>query len=352
VPSAVTVRLRVEQGEPAAPDQAALAATVDSIAAVQLPSGFIPWFEGGHGDPWNHVEAAMALTVGGRRAEAEAAYAWLKATQRPDGAWHQYYRGAAVEEATLDANVTAYVATGVWHHFVGTRDRGFLEAMAPTVAAAIGFVLDLVRPDGTITWARQADGTPASFALLTASSSTLMSLRAASALAGVLDWDHGHWDRAARRLATAIATMPGAFAPKRRWAMDWYYPVMVGAVRGLEAKRHLAARRADFIVDGRGIRCVSDSDWVTTAETCECALAHLVAGERNKALELWHQAQHLRDTGGRYFTGMVHPQQVTFPTGERSTYGAAAAVLAADALWGDGPTASVLLDLGRGACDR
>jgi len=44
--------------------------TVDAIAEWQLPSGMIPWFPGGHADPWNHVEAAMALTLGGRHAEA------------------------------------------------------------------------------------------------------------------------------------------------------------------------------------------------------------------------------------------------------------------------------------------
>ncbi|HLY82468.1 MAG TPA: hypothetical protein VKQ71_05755, partial [Acidimicrobiales bacterium] len=52
---------------------AEVAATADWIASVQLPSGMIPWFPGGHADPWNHVEAAMALGLAGRRAEAEAA---------------------------------------------------------------------------------------------------------------------------------------------------------------------------------------------------------------------------------------------------------------------------------------
>ena len=48
-----------------------VAATADHIASWQLRSGMIPWFPGGHADPWNHVEAAMALSVGGRRSEAE-----------------------------------------------------------------------------------------------------------------------------------------------------------------------------------------------------------------------------------------------------------------------------------------
>ena len=39
--------------------------TAQSIASLQLPSGMIPWFVGGHCDPWNHVETAMALDVAG-----------------------------------------------------------------------------------------------------------------------------------------------------------------------------------------------------------------------------------------------------------------------------------------------
>ncbi|MGH9280156.1 MAG: prenyltransferase, partial [Acidimicrobiales bacterium] len=125
------------------------AATVDTIAAVQQPDGMIPWFAGGHADPWNHVEAAMALTVGGRVVESERAFGWLLATQRPDGAWHQYYAASGeVEVPLLDANVTAYVARGVWHHFLTTGDDGFLTTMWPAVDAAMGFVLRLQAPGG------------------------------------------------------------------------------------------------------------------------------------------------------------------------------------------------------------
>ena len=47
----------------------------------------IPWFEGGHCDPWNHVEAAMALSVGGFHDEADAGVpsGW-PTRQLPDGA--------------------------------------------------------------------------------------------------------------------------------------------------------------------------------------------------------------------------------------------------------------------------
>ena len=57
---------------------AEIAQTVDAIASVQQPDGNIPWVPGGHTDPWNLVEAAMALDVGGRFAEAERAYEWLR----------------------------------------------------------------------------------------------------------------------------------------------------------------------------------------------------------------------------------------------------------------------------------
>lgn len=318
-----------------------LASTVDTIAAVQQGDGMIPWFEGGHGDPWNHVEAAMALDAGGRRAEAEAAYEWLVATQRPDGAWHQYYRAGHVTEPTLDANVSLYVATGAWHHFQATADAGFLEEMWPVVEAAAGFVLGLQRPRGEVVWARHADGTPWSFALLTASSSTFASLRNAISIASHLGHERIAWERAAARLGGVIADEPGAFLPKDRWSMDWYYPVLTGAVTGDRARHRLAAGYDRFVIEGLGVRCVADKDWVTTAETAECALAHAAVGDDATAGRLLEWVTHLRHDDGSWFTGMVHPQRDHFPAGERSTYSAAAAVLASAALAGVGPIVPV-----------
>lgn len=316
---------------------AELAATVDTIAAVQLADGMIPWFPGGHADPWNHVEAAMALDTGGRVAEAERAYGWLAATQRPDGAWHQYYEPGRVKESTLDANVTAYVATGVWHHFLATADTAFLDEMWPVVEAAVGFVLELQASGGQVIWARHADGTPWSFALLTASSSTCHSLRSAIAVAAALGRERPAWERAADRLAEAVAERPRSFLPKDRWAMDWYYPVLSGIVTGAEGRARLEADRARFVMDGLGVRCVADKPWVTAAETCECAIAHAAVGQTEVAAALLRSTRHLRHGDGSYFTGMVHPDRVHFPGGERTTYTAAAVVLAAAVLDGPGP---------------
>ena len=317
--------------------------SADWIASVQEADGFVPWFPGGHGDPWNHVEAAMALTAGGRRSEAEAAYDWLARTQRSDGAWHQYYRDGQIEETTLDANVTAYVATGVWHHFAITGDAGFLETMWPVVEGAVGFVLGLQTPRGEVIWARHADGTPWSFALLTASSSTYASLRCAVDVAAALGHERHRWEEAAARLRRVIAGQPaGAFLPKDSWSMDWYYPVLTGAVTGDAGRSRLAAGYDRFVMEGLGVRCVADKEWVTAAETAECAMAHLTAGDAGTAAQLLEWADHLRHDDGSYFTGMVHPQRHLFPAGERSTYSAAAITLATAALAGAGPLVPAL----------
>ncbi len=87
-------------------------ATAQSIVALQRPDGMIPWFPGGHCDPWNHVEAAMALTAVGLDDEADRAYQWLVDTQLPDGSWFNYYLTTGIKDARLDTNVCAYLATG------------------------------------------------------------------------------------------------------------------------------------------------------------------------------------------------------------------------------------------------
>ncbi|MBI2708909.1 MAG: prenyltransferase [Actinobacteria bacterium] len=319
-------------------------ATVDAIAEWQHPTGMIPWFPGGHADPWNHVEAAMALALGDHVAEAHRAFDWLVANQRPDGAWHQYYLADRVEQDKLDANVIAYVAAGVWHHWLLTKDDGFAEDLWPVVDRAVGFVLSLQTERGEVLWARHADGTPWSFALLTGSSSICHSLRCALALAHELGHERPHWDDAVQRLAATIRTEPDAFAPKHRWAMDWYYPVLTGVVLGDAGRERLAARRTAFVMEGRGVRCVADRPWVTVAETCECALAHLAVGDRARAEELFAWAQQHREADGRYWTGTVYPEGVHFPGGERSTYTAASVVLAADGIGGCSAASSLFVD--------
>jgi hypothetical protein len=320
---------------------AELEATAEGIAEVQLPSGMIPWFPGGHADPWNHVESAMALLTAGRRAEAERAYQWLCDQQRSDGSWHNYYKAGGVEDPKLDVNCVAYVATGVWHHWLATGDRTFAHCLFPVVDRAMEFVLDLQTRRGEILWARTAEGVPWSYALLTGSSSISHSLGCALRLADVVGRERPRWADARQRLVRTITRCPQAFEPKDRWAMDWYYPVLAGAVTGPAAIGRLQGRWDELVLEGRGVRCVSDEPWVTAAETCECAMAFLAAGDVATASRLFAWAQNHRDSEGRYFTGLVYPDVVDYPPDERSTYTAAAVILAADALCGANATSSL-----------
>jgi hypothetical protein len=307
--------------------------TAKSIAVSQLPNGAIPWFAGGHVDPWDHVECAMALSATGLFDEARRAYSYLRATQRADGSWPAKVTGDVVDDAGSETNQCAYVAVGVWHHLLVTGDELFARRMWPTVRAAIDFVVAQQTRRGEIRWAVDATGRATSDALLTGSSSTYQSLRCALALAHWVGEAAPEWELAAGRLAHVIREHPEAFLDKSRFSMDWYYPVLGGAVRGERGGAMLASRWDDFVVAGLGARCVVDQPWVTGAETCELALAYSTIDDVGTATDLVRAMQHLRDDDGSYWTGYQFAERVNWPD-EHSTWTGAAVILAADALSG------------------
>ncbi|MGH9125521.1 MAG: prenyltransferase/squalene oxidase repeat-containing protein [Acidimicrobiales bacterium] len=320
---------------------AEVAATGAWIAEWQLDTGMIPWFPGGHADPWNHVEATMALARSGRRGDAERALRWLVSTQHADGSWCRYYLANGVEDPRRDVNVCAYVATGTWYVHLVTGDGSILEEMWPTIDRAMDFVLGLQQPGGEVLWSREADGTPAAFALLTGSSSVLHSLRCAIAAAAAQGLERPEWELAAGRLAHAVVHREEYFEPKDRWAMDWYYPVLCGALCGAGARERFQDRWDIFVMEGLGVRCVSDQPWVTAAETAECVMALDACGLRFEAETMLDWTRHFRDPEGGYWTGCVHPQCVRFPGGERTTYTAAAVLLSDHALYGNDAAAGL-----------
>jgi hypothetical protein len=303
-----------------------------SIARWQLPNGMVPWFPGGHSDPWNHVEGAMAMSVCGLYDEAEAAYRWLGDSQLADGSWFNYYLDHSVKDQRLDTNVCAYLAAGLWHHTLVTGNPDLLAELFGVMERGIDFVLRFQRADGSVTWSLDPSGRTEDYALLTGSSSIYHSLRCAVAAAERLSVDRPHWELAAGRLGHAVAHHPRAFAPKVEFAMDWYYPMLSGALEGQAGRDRIEKEWSTFVMEGLGVRCVSTGDWVTAAETAECVLALDALGMDDEARELFSAAQGLRLPDGSYWTGMVYPDEVTFPEGERTTYTAGAIVLAADAL--------------------
>ena len=323
-----------------------IAETIDAIASVQQPDGNIPWVPRGQTDPWNLVEAAMALDVGRRFTAAERAYEWLSRMQRSDGAWHAYYEGDAVKERALDTNVTCYVANGVWHHYLATGDTGFLEEFFPMVELAIDFALDHQHPTGEIEWDADPARVDGKGALLTGSSSIYSSLRCAIASTERLGRERPDWELSLGSLAIAIAHRPERFLDKNRWAMDWYYPILGGVLRGHAAEARIAAMWETFVARGRGVRCVSDQPWVTAAETCELVMALDAIGLVDRARELFQWVQFLRHEDGAYWTGMNFDgdrfdEWGEYFTAEHPTWNSAAVVLAANALGGTGPTAGL-----------
>ncbi len=277
---------------------------------------------------------------------ARRAYAWLRDAQRPDGSWPRSRVGGAARDPAAESHHAAYVAVGSWHEYLVSGDEAHAAAMWPTVRRAIGWVLGLRGPRGEIFWERDAAGRPGSYALLSACSSIGQSLRCAVALSTLAGDPQPDWELAADRLERLVAAEPGAFADRSRFAMDWYYPVLGGAVRGPAAADRLAAGWDGFVVPGLGVRCVRDHPWVTGAETCELALALDACGMTDEAATVFGTAQHLRHPDGSYWTGWQYANQNHFPA-ERSSWTAAAVVLAADALTGLSGGAGIFRDAPR-----
>ncbi|WP_067569404.1 prenyltransferase [Nocardia acidivorans] len=318
--------------------------TAETIAAAQQSDGALPWFTGGHTDPWDHIENAMALTVGGLWDQARDAYRWSAKTQRDDGSWAMQFRDGVVENADSDTNFCAYIATGVLHYLTSTEDSAFAREMWPTVRAAIDFVLSLQRGRfGEIHWSLGPAGSSGE-ALLTGCSSIFHSLRCALELAERLGDPQPSWEVAALRLGHALRDHPEAFLDKSRYSMDWYYPILGGAIRGRRGYDRITARWPEFVIPTLGIRCVADQPWVTGAETCELVLALDALGDQRRARQLFINMQHLRDPDGSYWTGLVFTDGKRWPE-ERTTWTAAAMLLAADALSRTTPGNGIFRDL-------
>lgn len=316
--------------------QGLFGATADYIASVQRTDGSIPWFTGGVTDPWDHTEAAMGLSIMGRHAEARRAYLWLAATQLEDGSWWAAYDGKrAVDRTRRETNFCAYVATGAWHHFLITKDVPFLVRLWPTIERAIEFVLARQSPHGEIAWACDADGNAADDALLTGSSSIYKSLECAILTSELLRHDRPEWRDARERLGEAIRCKPERFdrtwPSKRRYSMDWFYPVLGGAITGAAARARLRERWDEFVVADIGCHCVTDEPWITVAESCELVMALLAAGERHQATELFSWLHRWRDERGAYWTGYQMTLDIHWPD-EQPVWTSAAVLLAADAL--------------------
>jgi hypothetical protein len=308
------------------------------IAEHQERDGAIPSLRGGPVHPWNHVESAMALDAAGQHERAVLAYQWVAEVQEDDGSLCGAYLDGRALDGTREANFATYIAFGAWHHYRLTRDVDFLRGLWPTITRAVEFALALQAEDGSIYWARDADGNPWPDSLVAGSACIRASIRCAERI-GVAVGDRlaVYWRARRKALEAAIRSgergWGGTFPEDTsRYAMHWYYPVLCGVIAGERAQGRLRAGWTRFMRDGYGCLCVEDRPWVTVAESCELAIALDVCGQRDEARSLlqWQVAHQEADGGFR--TGTV-ARYGAWPDGDRPTWTAAAVVLAADALY-------------------
>lgn len=322
------------------------------ILELQKSDGSIPWFDNGIFDPWNHIEATMALDVLGASEAASSAYSHLVETQNPDGSWWAQYgamtplEGVEHEEEHAqpdpqkrikDTNFSAYIATGAWHRYLLSGDVGQTEHLWPSVVEALRFVERMQAPTGEVAWAADADGSPADDALISGNASIYKSLECGIHLAQVIG-DEAQikaWKTVREGIKHCFLKMPERFdrqwGAKDHFAMDWYYPVLAGIIQGQEAQNHLEDRWEIFVVTGRGCRCVNTKPWITVAESAELALTLLKVGDEKRAQELLAWQEQFRAPCGAYWMGYQYEMERAWPE-ERTGWTIGAVVLAHDAL--------------------
>ena len=311
--------------------------SVDYILAVQNNDGSIPWEIGKKLDPWDHIEAAMGLAIAGKKEETEKAYRWLRDNQLSDGSWYSEYIQSAPTTKRRETNFSAYIATGLWHHYLIFQDEQFLNEMLPTLSKAIDFVISMQTENGDIYWAAEEGKEILDDSLITGSSSIYKSLECASAIFKNLGRSIDKIHLSMNRLKQSINNNPERYdrtwESKSRYSMDWYYPVLCGVYDQDRSIKQIESRWSDFIVEGKGCKCVKEEPWVTVAESSELVLALVKIGFLSEAEELLSSLHQWRDDkDDLYWTGYVYPDDKFWPI-EKPTWTAGAVLLAADAVY-------------------
>ena len=177
--------------------------------------------------------------------------------QLVDGSWWASYRGEEVDNRQRrETNFVAYVATGVWHHYLVSGDRDFLRAMWPMVDKAIGFrAVAADRSTEKLTGRSmpracqgrcagdrlqlhlQEPGVRAQYRGDPGESSVPTGCRPGPA-----------WDGPAHKPERFDRT----WESKARYSMDWFYPVLAGVLPA-EARARLAARWDEFVERQAGL---------------------------------------------------------------------------------------------------
>ncbi len=308
-------------------------AVTNLIARTQQKSGEIPWRPNEKTDPWDHVEAAMGLCIGGHFERAQKAFQWLANMQLKDGSWYSAYRNAIPEDKTRESNMSSYLAVGLLHYYLITGDVDLLKLLWGTLCGGIDFALSLQTPKGEIYWAISPEERIDRMALLTGCSSIFMSLKCALYIANVLGYSRPAWQSALLNLGDAIKKKAYLFnMTKSRFSMDWFYPILSGCISGIEAHKRIEAYWKKYVIRGQGVRCVSDEPWVTLAETSELALALAAIDNTDLSAIVFNWISDRKFEDGTYWCGYTVPDIIIWPE-EKITWSNAVVLMAADALY-------------------
>ena len=311
--------------------------SINYILEVQEEDGSIPWEIGEKLDPWDHIEAAMGLSIAGKKVEAMAAFSWLLNNQLSDGSWYSEYKFSEPVTQRRETNFSAYLATGLWHFYLIYKDKDFLEKMLPTLMAAVDFVISMQTAKGDIFWAAEEEKEILDDSLITGSSSIYKSLECAYAIYKLFNLSAEHIFDSMQALKDSINNNPKRYdrtwESKSRYSMDWYYPVLCGVFDEEKSLSQIESKWSEFVIQGKGCKCVVEEPWVTVAESSELVAALVRIGKISEAKELFNSLHQWRDKDdGLYWTGYVYTDKKFWPV-EKPTWTAGAVLLAADAIY-------------------
>ena len=311
--------------------------SINYILEVQEEDGSIPWEIGEKLDPWDHIEAAMGLSIAGKKVEAMAAFSWLLNNQLSDGSWYSEYKFSEPVTQRRETNFSAYLATGLWHFYLIYKDKDFLEKMLPTLFASVDFVISMQTAKGDIFWAAEEEKEILDDSLITGSSSIYKSLECAYAIYKLFNLSAEHIFDSMQALKDSINNNPKRYdrtwESKSRYSMDWYYPVLCVVFDEEKSLSQIESKWSEFVIQGKGCKCVVEEPWVTVAESSELVAALVRIGKISEAEELFNSLHQWRDKNdGLYWTGYVYTDKKFWPV-EKPTWTAGAVLLAADAIY-------------------
>ena len=322
----------------------------ERIIELQNGDGAIPWFKNGVFDAWNHLECLMALNVLGYSDEVEFGFSFLRENQLEDGSWlGELGSTLEIDEKSgkfinrednskvfyRDTNFAAYIATACWHDFLVNESIEDLNKNWKMIDSAVNFVLSNQLENGSIRWAAESPEAPKDDSLLTGCCSITKSLICAINCASKLGISKPDWRKSLERLQSSIINNPESFdktwESKKRFSMDWYYPVLCGVMNDEESKIRISDNWNTFVIEELGCLCVSDQPWVTIAETAELSITLTKIGEKDKAMELLSWIENCKDKDGAYWMGKQYVENVFWPS-EKPGWTSAAVILAYDAI--------------------